>query len=175
MTHPLKIIFRTFILVLILGLAIYQFLPETPLPKNAQIDSLVVLKSKRQLLAFYDGQLLKTYSIALGRQPIGAKEYEGDLKTPEGSYIINDKNPKSTYYKNLGISYPNAKDIAHARKLHRPAGGEIKIHGLKNYMGLLGKFHRWFDWTLGCIAVQNSEIDELYNAVPVGTPIIIFP
>ena len=175
MTHPLKIIFRIFTPVLILGLAIYQFLPETPLPKNAQIDSLVVFKSKRQLLAFYEGQLLKTYSIALGRQPIGAKEYEGDLKTPEGSYVIYDKNPHSDYHKNLGISYPNAKDIAHAKRLHRSAGGQIKIHGLKNYMGLVGKFHRWFDWTLGCIAVQNAEIDELYDAVTVGTPIVIYP
>jgi murein L,D-transpeptidase YafK len=163
------------VLLTFLGSVLYYFYPEKPLPEGSVIDKLVVYKSKRQLLAYSKGALLKTYSIALGRQPIGDKQFEGDKKTPEGLYFINGKNPNSGYYKNLGISYPNASDMKEAKKLGKPVGGDIKIHGLRNRGGLLGKCHRWFDWTLGCIAVTNEEMDELYNAVPIGTPIEIYP
>lgn len=118
---------------------------------------------------------MKTYTISLGGNPIGDKEYEGDKKTPEGIYYINDKNPNSGYHKNLGISYPNKKDIEQAKKLGKPVGGDIKIHGLKNRTGVIGKLHRWFDWTLGCIALTNNEMDELYYSVPIGTKIEILP
>ncbi|MBS4013615.1 MAG: L,D-transpeptidase family protein [Bacteroidetes bacterium] len=158
-----------------LGLIIYYFSPEKKLPADIQIDKLVVLKSKRQMLAYSEGQLVKTYKISLGKQPIGAKEFQGDKKTPEGLYFINDKNPHSGYHKNLGISYPNKEDINKARTLGKPPGGDIKIHGLRNKAGLIGKFHRWIDWTLGCIAVTNQEMDELYYAVKIGTPIEIRP
>lgn len=161
--------------LLIVGFSIYYFWPEKKLPANIDIDKLVIYKSKRKLLAFSNGQLIKTYKIALGRQPIGRKEFEGDKKTPEGIYTINDKNPNSGYHKNLGVSYPNQEDIANAKRLGKPTGGDIKIHGLRNKTGYISKLHRWTDWTLGCIALTDQEIDELYKSVKVGTQIEIKP
>jgi murein L,D-transpeptidase YafK len=153
----------------------FYFYPEEKLPSDILIDKIVVYKSQRQMFVYSNGQLLKTYKISLGRQPIGAKEFEGDKKTPEGFYSINDKNPNSGYHKNLGISYPDKDDVENAKRLAKPAGGDIKIHGLRNKYGFIGKFHRWFDWTLGCIAVTNDEIDELYRAVKTGISIEIKP
>ena len=161
--------------ITLLGLIVYYFYPEENLPADIQINRIVVYKSKRQLLAYSNDQLIKTYKISLGRNPIGNKEYEGDKKTPEGVYIIDDKNPNSSYHKNLGISYPNNKDIVHSKRLGKPTGGNVKIHGLRNHTGFISKLHRWYDWTLGCIALTNEEIDELYNAVEVGTRIEIKP
>ncbi len=169
-----KILLPTISLIL-LGLTVYYFFPENKLPADTQIDKLVVYKSKRQLLAYSNGQLIKTYKISLGRQPIGDKEFEGDKKTPEGLYLINDKNPNSGYHKNLGISYPDKDDIEKANRLGKQTGGDVKIHGLRNKTGFISKFHRWFDWTLGCIALTDEEIDELYNAVKIGTQIEIKP
>ena len=163
------------IFLIISGWAVYYFYPEVKLPADSQIDNLVVYKSKRQLLAYSNGELVKTYKIALGRQPVGDKEFEGDKKTPEGIYFINDKNPYSDYHKNLGISYPNKNDIENAKRLGKPTGGDVKIHGLRNKTGFISKFHRWYDWTFGCIAVTDEEIDELYKAVKVGTQIEIKP
>jgi murein L,D-transpeptidase YafK len=169
-----KRIILTFSLI-ILGLTFYYFYPEDKLPAHIIIDKLEVYKSKRRLLAYSNGQLVKTYKISLGRQPIGDKEFEGDKKTPEGLYFINDKNPNSGYHKNLGISYPNNEDIQNTKLLSKSAGGDVKIHGLRNKTGFISKFHRWYDWTLGCIAVTDEEIDELYNAVKIGTKIEIKP
>jgi hypothetical protein len=168
-------IIRLTITLIFLGLTVYYFYPKDKLPADTLIDKLVVYKSKRQLLAYSSGQLVKTYKISLGRQPIGDKEFEGDKKTPEGLYFINDKNPNSGYHKNLGISYPEKDDIENAKRLGKPAGGDVKIHGLRNKTGFISKFHRWYDWTLGCIAVTDDEIDELYNAVKIGTQIEIEP
>ena len=169
-----KIFWLTFLLIS-LGVLTYYFFPEKELPSEIQIDYIVVYKSKRQMAGYSNGQVLKNYKISLGRKPVGAKEIEGDMKTPEGVYFINDKNPNSNYHKNLGISYPNTNDIEKAMRIGKPVGDNIKIHGLRNGIGFIGKFHRWFDWTLGCIAVTNKEIDELYNAVSVGTRIEIKP
>jgi len=96
-------------------------------------------------------------------------------KTTGATTPINAKNPHSICHKNLGISYPNDADRALSQKLGKPTGGDIKIHGLLNGQGRLGKFHRFKDWTNGCIGVTDDEIDELYQAVPIGTPIIINP
>ena len=161
------------IFLTLVGLLIYYFYPETKLPNGTQIDNIVVNKSKREMLVYSNGELQKTYKISLGGQPIGHKEFEGDKKTPEGIYSINDKNPNSGYHKNLGISYPNKGDLENAQQLGKPAGGDIKIHGLRNGIGFIGKFHRWFDWTVGCIAVTDKEIDELYKAIKIGTRIEI--
>ncbi len=169
-----KIIFRS-LLILVALVAAYYYFPEPHLPKNAHIDSLVVFKSKHELLAYSNGKLLKTYTISIGKNPVGKKEYEDDKKTPEGTYCIKDKNPNSGYYKNLGISYPNRDDLENAKKLGKPTGGDVKIHGLKNGDWYTRKFHRWKDWTNGCIALTDEEVEELYNAVPVGTPIQINP
>lgn len=161
--------------LLIMGLAIFYFFPGRSLPRNVKIDYILVDKSARKMKVYADGKRLKTYRISLGRNPLGDKEFQGDYKTPEGVYSINGKNPNSLYHKNLGISYPNADDVAHARKLGKSAGGDIKIHGLKPGLGYIGKFHLWMDWTKGCIAVTNREIDELYDRVEIGTKIEIKP
>jgi Uncharacterized protein conserved in bacteria len=168
-------IIRLTITLTIAGLLIYYFYPENKLQNNVQIDNIIVCKSKREMSVYSNGELLKTYKISLGRQPLGRKEFEGDKKTPEGIYSINDKNHNSGYHKNLGISYPGKNDIENAKQFGKSAGGDIKIHGFRNGIGFVGKFHRWFDWTLGCIAVTNQEIDELYDTVKIGTRIEIKP
>lgn len=145
------------------------------MPKDKIIDRIEVYKSKRKMNVYSDEVLLKTYKIALGKNPIGHKEFEGDCKTPEGTYTIDGKNPESAFHKNLGVSYPNEKDLEHAAALGKSAGGDIKIHGLRNGRGHRAKFHRWKDWTAGCIAVTDYEIDELYQSVKVGAEIEIFP
>jgi len=158
---------------IVVGLAVYYFFPYRLIPTDVTIDKIVVLKSRRQLLAYAAGKLIKIYSVSLGRDPVGTKVYEGDDKTPEGSYTINDKNPNSSFHKSLGISYPNQQDLAKAKQLGKAAGGDIKIHGLRNDQGYIGRFQRWKDWTTGCIALTNEEIDDLYKHTAVGTPIVI--
>jgi murein L,D-transpeptidase YafK len=167
-------------IILVLGFvlvaaAIYYFYPEQKLPPGTKIDKLVVIKSERIMEAYSGDELIKTYKIALGRHPVGDKQAQGDKRTPEGEYIINDRNANSGYHKNLGVSYPDKADRAAAKALGVDPGGEIKIHGLKNGIGAIGKFHRLLDWTAGCIAVTDQEVDELYDAVENGTPIIIKP
>ena len=166
---------RYIVLLLFLGALIYYFYPETKLPKGKIIDRIEVFKSQRKMLVYSEGELLKTYTISLGKNPIGHKEFEGDCKTPEGIYEINAKNPNSGYHKNLGVSYPNEKDTEQAKFLGKPSGGDIKIHGIRNGSGYIAKFQRWTDWTAGCIAVTNEEIDELYDNVKIGTSIKIVP
>lgn len=161
--------------VFLLSGTVYYFVPEKSLSKDADITKLVVHKSERKMLAYAGDKLLKTYTISLGHNPVGPKQYEGDNRTPEGDYFIDGKNANSVCHKNLGISYPNETDAALAKKLGKSAGGEIKIHGLKNGQGFIGKFHRLKDWTNGCIGVTDAEIEELYDHVKVGTPISIQP
>lgn len=146
--------------------------PQQVVPKN--ISLIKIFKSKRILEAYEKGVLLKTYKISLGKQPVGHKHFEGDNKTPEGKYFVDGKNDKSKYHKNLGVSYPNQTDRAYAKKFGKSAGGDIKIHGLPNGKGNLAKFYMKFDWTAGCIALSDEDIDELYAAVKIKTPIHIF-
>ena len=156
---------------LIVALLAYYWWPEATLPKDAKVGKLVVYKAERKMEAWSGDTLLKTYAISLGGNPTGHKQVQGDSRTPEGLYYINDRNPNSGYHLNLGISYPNKAD----RKRPGNPGGDIKIHGLKNGQGWIGKFHRWADWTDGCIAVTDDEVEELYQHVPNGAPILIKP
>jgi len=153
----------------------YYFYPEKKLDTSQKIDKIVVVKHKRQLTLFSNGKEIKTYTISLGGVPAGKKEFEGDQKTPEGIYFIDDKNPSSDYHLNLGVSYPNHNDSLHAAALGKAPGGDIKIHGLPNGYGFIGKFQRFKDWTAGCMALTNSEIEELFYQVPLGTEIEIKP
>lgn len=171
MNFKLKHILFVFIVLLIT----YLLWPEPKLDSNKKVTHIEVLKSERILNLYSGDELLKSYSVSLGRQPVGKKEFEGDLKTPEGLYYINDKNPNSSYYLNLGLSYPNQQDKEFAEHLDKSPGGQIKIHGMRNGFGFVGKLHRLFDWTLGCIAVTNSEMKELYDNVPIGTKIEVKP
>lgn len=167
--------FSLSLLALLVAAAVYYFFPEKKLPQGAVIDKLVVYKSTHKMLVYQGNKLLKTYTVAIGRNTHGDKQEEGDKRTPEGCYTINDRNPNSSHYKNLGISYPNAADRAAARKKGKSPGGDVKIHGLKNGRGYIGKFHRWMDWTAGCVAVTNEEMEELYVAVKTGAVIEIYP
>jgi murein L,D-transpeptidase YafK len=142
---------------------------------KSTVDKIVVHKSKREMIVLKNDSILKIYKIALGSNPIGKKQFQGDMKTPEGEYTINSKNPQSAYFLNLGISYPNANDLNFAKRNNKSAGGDIKIHGLPNGSGAIGRAHLLSDWTHGCIAVTNEEIKELYESVPIGTPIQILP
>ncbi len=147
---------------------------DQPLPQ-LNIDRLVVFKAKRQMWVYHGEQLVKIYPIALGFNPIDHKQFEGDGKTPEGVYRINERNPNSSYHKNLGISYPNEADKAYAVSQGKSPGGLIKIHGLRNGSGSIGRLHLLKDWTHGCIAVTNQEIDELYQNVVHNAEIAIHP
>lgn len=127
------------------------------------------------MLLLKDGVIIKTYRVALGKNPDGKKTQAGDQKTPEGSYVIVSRNAHSKYYKAINISYPNESDIQNARRLGVSPGNSISIHGLPKDLEDVGKFHRRIDWTDGCIAVTNDEIDEIWQLVPDGTPIEIQP
>ncbi len=124
---------------------------------------------------FHKGRLLKSYRVCLGPQPIGAKHFKGDGKTPEGLYYINGKNPGSHYHKALAVSYPSPGDMKYAAAHGLPAGGDIKIHGLPNGFGKDGQDDVKDDWTLGCIALTDEAIDEVYNHAAVGTRVNILP
>ena len=143
--------------------------------KPAQADRILVIKSTRTLTLLRNGVVLKSYKVALGGSPIGAKEREGDHKTPEGLYVIDFKKENSQFYKALHISYPNQDDRQRAFRQGVKPGSDIEIHGLADGFGWIGSRHRLMDWTDGCIALTNEEIDEIWNLVPEKTPIEIRP
>jgi murein L,D-transpeptidase YafK len=149
--------------------------PSDELSSDVRADKVLVEKSKHRLILFREGKPLKTYRIALGRHPIGPKQREGDQKTPEGVYRIDSKNSNSNFHLALHISYPNPSDLQRAKELGVSPGGNIMIHGITNGLEWVGRLHRIYDWTAGCIAVTDSEIEELWRAVPVGTPVEIDP
>jgi murein L,D-transpeptidase YafK len=138
-------------------------------------DRIIVEKSARTMTLMGDGKVLKTYNVALSRQPVGQKEREGDHKVPEGQYVIDSKNSQSRFHLALHISYPNSADRERARKLGVKPGGNIEIHGLDSKYAWVGSLQRQVDWTDGCIAVTNSEIEEIWPLVRVGTPVEIRP
>lgn len=121
------------------------------------------------------GQVLKAYKIALGGEPVGPKTRQGDHRTPEGLYLIDSRNAHSKFHRSLHISYPNAADRDRARKLGVSPGGDVFIHGLPNGYGLVGAAHRARDWTDGCVAVTDQEIEEIWKLVNNGTPVEIRP
>ncbi len=146
-----------------------------PLPPNAQADRILVEKAARRLTLLRDGAPLKTYRVALGRVPVGPKEQEGYQRTPEGVYRIDFHKEDSDYHRALHVSYPEQGDIDRAAASGVSAGSDIMIHGLPNGRGWIGAFHRRSDWTAGCVAVTDFEIEEIWRAVPDGTPIEIRP
>lgn len=138
-------------------------------------DRILVEKGLRRLTLIRNGVKVRTYQVALGRNPVGDKERRGDMRTPEGRYTINARVEQSKFHLALRISYPSADDVARANSLGVSPGGDIMIHGLPNGRGSVGAAHREFDWTEGCIAVTNEEIEEIWRAVPIGTVIEIRP
>ncbi len=158
-----------------LGIFFYAHGNLNPLPQTTTIDRIVVEKSWRKLSIFRGGQKLKSYCVALGRNPIGAKQEEGDMKTPEGIYQIDSRNPQSSFHLALHISYPSDQDNARAAEHGVSAGYDIMIHGLPNGHGWIGAFHRRTDWTAGCIALTDEEIEELWRVTPDRTIVEIRP
>lgn len=138
-------------------------------------DRIEVRKGERIMTLMRDGKPLKTYKVALSTVPVGPKEREGDHKVPEGLYVVDAKNAHSQFHLALHISYPNAADRERARKLGVRPGGNIEIHGLGSKFAWVGSLHREVDWTDGCVAVSNSEIDEIWQLVSVGTAVEIRP
>ena len=127
------------------------------------------------MVLYQNGHIVKTYRIALGPNSVGPKLRQGDLRTPEGVYQIDAKNPHSHYHLALRLSYPNEEDRDRAKKLGVSPGGDIMIHGLPDRYSYVGSLHTRLDWTEGCIAVTNKEIEEIWKLVPVGTPVEIQP
>jgi murein L,D-transpeptidase YafK len=138
-------------------------------------DRVVVLKKERTLQLLSQGKVVKSYKVALGGDPIGPKTRQGDHRTPEGLYVLDSRNPHSQFYKSIHISYPNEHDRAEARGKGVSAGGDVFVHGLPNGYRAIGATHRLKDWTDGCVAVTDEEIDEIWGIVPDGTPIEIKP
>jgi len=138
-------------------------------------DKVLVEKAKHKLTLFKNGKVIASYHVVFGSNPVGHKEQEGDERTPEGNYILDSKNAKSAYYKSIHISYPNAQDIANAKRKGVSAGSAIMIHGQKNGYAAFEEQTQKFNWTLGCIALTNKDMDDLWNKVNVPTSIEIKP
>ena len=169
------IIFAVLILVCALAIYLYAHHNWNSLPAGTTIDRILVEKSARRLSIFRKANQIKSYRVALGRNPLGAKNEEGDMKTPEGIYKIDGRNPQSSFHLALHISYPSDEDDKRAAVRGVPPGFDIMIHGIQNGRGWIGAFHRWNDWTAGCIAVTDEEIEELWRVTPDGTTIEIRP
>lgn len=143
----------------------------TYIPTPGPRASVIVISKRNRVLELRTGErLLKRYRINLGFEPVGTKVMSGDGRTPEGQYFIDRRNPRSDFYLSLGLSYPNAMDVARARALGVKPGGDIMIHGGPRSP----EDRRRKDWTAGCIAVTDQEIEEIWSMVPTGTPVVIF-
>jgi len=144
----------------------YTFFPRFALPKDVKVSKLLLEKKKRRLrLLAADGSVIRTYYVALGGQPKGHKERRGDNRTPEGMYTLDFRNAGSKFYRSYHISYPNTTDRSRAHKLGVDPGGDIMIHGLPERLAWIGRWHRWWDWTEGCVGLTNPEISEIWNAI----------
>jgi len=135
-----------------------------------EVTRVAVYKNARTMHLFHGTKVLKEYKFDLGFAPVGDKQVEGDGKTPEGRYFIDRRNPNSSFHLSIGISYPNAEDIAEAKVLGKSPGGDIFIHGQYNTFKKRGP-----DWTAGCISVTNREMEDIYAMVKDGTVIDIYP
>jgi len=157
---------RVFLITLLL-------LISTVLNAEETVDKVVVLKLEKKLILFSGVKKVKEYSVVFGDNPKGHKQQEGDERTPEGNYILDYKNSNSSFYKSIHISYPNEEDKKRAKDRGVSPDGDIMIHGQKNGWGWLSPVMQFFNWTDGCIAITNSEMDELWIIIKVGTPIEI--
>ncbi len=143
--------------------------------QSVHADRVLVLKKERTLQLLSHGKAIRSYKVALGGDPVGPKTRQGDHKTPEGVYVLDSRNAHSQFYKSIHISYPSARDRVAARQKGVSPGGDVFVHGLPNGYGWAGASHRLTDWTDGCIAVTDQEIDQIWLAVADGTPIEIRP
>lgn len=139
------------------------------------VDRIVVHKAERRMVLLHGDSVVRSYRIALGRNPVGTKERAGDFRTPEGHYFLVRRNPRSDYFLSMQVSYPNAQDLRRAHARHWDAGGSIMIHGLPNQLKHEPDYYASQDWTDGCIAVSNADMVEIWMLAPDNTPIDILP
>lgn len=166
---------RWLLVIATAGLIAVLFVYQSSQPARiGTIDRIVIEKSARKLSTFRAGRFIKSYRIALGHNPTGTKEQEGDMKTPQGIYAIDGRNPASDFHLALHVSYPSAEDRRRAAIRGVDPGSDIEIHGLPNGAAS-SAFHPRTDWTAGCIAVTNDEIEELWRITPEGTLVEIKP
>ncbi|KKO03300.1 hypothetical protein LCGC14_0097130 [marine sediment metagenome] len=168
------------ILLIVLALGVGVYFADSRLPalfaeELPQAEAVLVVKEERKLYLLRDGEPYREYGIALGGNPVGHKQEEGDQRTPEGDYVLDWRNPNSMAHLSLHVSYPNEHDQAQAEVRGVSPGGMIMIHGQMNGFGWLGHLLQRWDWTDGCIAVTNVAMEEIWRAVPNGTPIRIEP
>ncbi|RFA31070.1 hypothetical protein CAI21_03095 [Alkalilimnicola ehrlichii] len=162
------------------GFGVGAYFADTRLPAMLaedlpQAEAVLVIKGERKLYLLRDGERYRAYPIALGGDPSGHKQQEGDQRTPEGDYVLDWRNPSSAFHLSLHVSYPNEDDRARAEARGVSPGGMIMVHGQRNGLGWLGSLLQRWDWTDGCIAVTNVAMEEIWRAVPNGTPIRIEP
>jgi murein L,D-transpeptidase YafK len=139
------------------------------------VDHVVVRKADRKLFLMHADTIVRTYKVALGLNPIGTKERSGDFRTPEGTYRLIRRNPRSDFFLSMQVSYPNESDLKHARRNHWATGGSIMIHGLPNQLKHDPSYYENVDWTDGCIALSNSDMLEIWLLTPDNAPIEILP
>ena len=139
------------------------------------VDHIVVRKAERKLFLMHGDTVIRAYKVALGLNPIGTKERSGDFRTPEGTYRLVRRNPRSDFFLSMQVSYPNDQDLKHARRNHWDTGGSIMIHGLPNQLKHDPSYYENVDWTDGCIAVSNSDMLEIWLLTPDNAPIEILP
>lgn len=144
-------------------------------PQMSPVDRIVVRKGERRMYLMSGDEVLRAYHVSLGLSPVGRKDRSGDFRTPEGSYRIGRRNPRSDYYLSIQINYPNREDIARARRNGWQPGGSIMIHGLPNLLRKDPEYYLTQDWTNGCIAVSNADMLEIWTLVSHNTPIDIVP
>ena len=156
----------------IVGLLLLLSLPAAAVQKA---DLVLVDKTARTLSLISQGKAFATYRVVFGGNPVGHKQQEGDSRTPEGRYILDFKKPDSAFHMALHVSYPNGQDTAQAKARGVSAGGDIMVHGQKNGPDWPSFLKQRYNWTDGCIALTNAEIEEVWQAVDAGTPIEIRP
>jgi murein L,D-transpeptidase YafK len=168
---------RSLAVVLVIAaimLAVTKYAVESHrVPLREKATSVVVVKSEHKLLLLSRDRVIRSYNVAVGRGGHEPKQRQGDHRTPEGQYVIDRRKSNSRFHRALHISYPNDSDRERARRLGVEPGGDIMIHGIQNGLGWMGPLHRMLDWTDGCIAVTDGEIEEIWAAVPDGTPVEI--
>jgi murein L,D-transpeptidase YafK len=159
--------------------ALPQAQPVTLRPTTPEslpvVDRVVVHKADRRLMLMHGGNIVRSYHVQLGLNPIGQKERSGDFRTPEGTYRLERRNARSDYFLSIKVSYPNAEDMKRAHAHHWDTGGSIMIHGLPNYLKHEPDYYQNHDWTDGCIAVSNADMTEIWMLIPDDVPIDILP
>ncbi|NRB22535.1 MAG: L,D-transpeptidase family protein [Shewanella sp.] len=180
---PMRLFFSVAILTLFAGLSLpvsavssmQNSLSSSTVVNIGKIDLVVVTKSTSTMALMRGGEVLRRYHIALGDRPLGHKIQEGDQRTPEGRYTLDYKKSDSAYYRAIHISYPNEEDQLRASALGIQPGGQIMIHGQNPRSSLSAEEAQQYNWTDGCIAITNPQMDELWHAIDEGTPIEILP